>query len=210
MPHRLQLRARPMQIYVYSGRTVLVTSATGWITEDGSDGLFVDNTRVLSRDRLVVNDRPPKLIAASPIGADRSLTYYELEADGEIERRTIVMELARSVGDGLLTRLRISNYGLAKAAPVSLDLTWSLAADFIDADDAERNERRVVPKADNEWDAANAKLTFRGEADGFTAQTVVTATGGNWAWDGSDLRCSLEIRPRTSLELTLSAEVTVG
>ena len=58
MPHRLALRGRPHQLYVYSGRSVLITNLRGEVRGAGSEGFHVDNTRVLSEDCLTVDDRP--------------------------------------------------------------------------------------------------------------------------------------------------------
>ncbi len=208
MPHRLALRGRPGQIFVYSGRSILITNLDGEVCGVGSEGFHVDNTRVLSEDRLVVAGRPLDAAAVSPVGADASLAYYEVPATDGVPERTVVVEVARFVSEGLATRVRVTNYSLAGA--VRLPLAWHLTADFADTDDTERGERRVDVPVDVAWDAAGARLTFRSTHPEIKADTALTLAGAEAAWDGSALRFALDVPAREVVELILMTEATVA
>ena len=203
MPHRVLLRGRPGQLYLYSGRTVLITDLDGQVIGSGSEGLHVDNTRVLSEDRVTVDGRPLDAVSVSPVGPDALLGYYEIGEGGGLPWRTVFVEQARFVGDGLATRLRITNYAIREA--VRVPIAWHLAADFVDTDDTERGERRVEVPTRTAWDADGGCLSFRADDERVPARIELRLTGARADWDDGALRCSVEVPARESVELTLTA-----
>jgi glycogen debranching enzyme len=207
VPHRLKLRGRPGQLYVYSGTSVLITNLDGEVRGRGSEGLHVDNTRVLCGDWLSVSDTPLEATSASAVGADSSLAYYAVPEGGDVERRTVFIEVARFLGDGLTTRLRITNYAVSGA--VRLPLAWHMGADFADTDDTERGVRRVEIPVENGWDAANGRLTFRSKHPQFSAESVSTIAGADATWDGDSLRFVVDLPARQSAEITMTVEATI-
>ena len=58
------------------GPTVFETDADGWIGERGAHGLFVYQTRVLSRYRWLVDGAVPRTVALSNVEQHSSLGYY--------------------------------------------------------------------------------------------------------------------------------------
>ena len=207
MPHRISLRGRPQQLYVYSGRSVLVTNLAGEVDGVGSEGFHVDNTRVLREDRLTVDGQPLGAISVSPVGADAMLGYYEVPARDGVEERTVFVEQARFVSEGLATRLRVTNYSLR--GTVHLRLAWHLAADFADTDDTERGELRVELPVDTQWDAGAGSLTFRSTHPDVPAEAVVRLTGADATWDGTALTFEIQVPARDSLELTLTVQPVI-
>ena len=208
MPHRLALRGRPDQLYVFSGRSVLITNLRGEVRGAGSEGFHVDNTRVLSEDCLTADDRPLQPIAFSPVGADAALGYYAVPELERIPGSTVFVEVARFVAEGMATRLRVTNYAVAGSLRVRL--AWHLAADFADTDDTERGERRVEIPVTTNWDAEKGRLSFRSTHPQVTAETAVTVEGADATWDGRALRFDLDLPARAGVEATLLVEPTVA
>ena len=208
MPHRITLHGRPDQLYLYSGRSILITNRAGEVTGAGSEGLHVDNTRVLSRDRLTVDGAPLDAASVSPVGADAALGYYEVPAREGIPERTVFVEQARFVEEGLTTRVRVTNY--ERSGSVCLPLVWELAADFADTDDTERGERRVEIGVSTEWDARSRRVTFHSTHPKVRAESSVTLSGVDATWDDGGLRFSLDVPARETIEVVLSVEATVG
>lgn len=207
MPHRITLRGRPGQLYLYSGRTVLITNLEGEVRGAMSEGLHVDNTRVVAEDWLSVFDEPLDRVAVSPVGADALLAYYEVPQHEGIPERTVLVELARFVGEGLVTRVRVTNY--AVNGSVSLPFAWHLSADFADTDDTERGTRRVEIATEQSWDASNRTLRFRSAHPQVPVVSVVTVSGTDCDWDGSALRFTVEVPARATIEVTLTVEPTI-
>src|SRR5919108_660560 len=93
MSHRVQLRARSNQHFVYSGRSVLVTNLDGLVTGCGTEGFYAENTRVLSRLVLSAGGQPLTAVAASPVGGSRLLGYYEARVADGIPQEAVYLTL---------------------------------------------------------------------------------------------------------------------
>jgi len=205
MPHRVTLRGRPGQLYLYSGRSILITNLDGEVGGAGSEGLHVDNTRVLSQDRLTVGSASLDAISVSPVGGDAALAYYEVPETAGVEWRTVFVEQARFVGDGLSTRIRVMNY--AVGGSVRLPMAWCLAADFADTDDTERGRQRADVPVESHWDDADQALTFRSADERVPISAILRFAGARAAWDGAALRFTIEVPARQAVELQLTVDV---
>ena len=121
-----QLRAN---VTLVEGSTFCVCEPDGTILPDRADGLFVSDTRVVSRWELAVDARPVEQLAAIP------LEPFECRFVGRAARRaghvepTIVVERHRLVGAGMREDLRIRNYG---SEPAGITVTITADADFAD------------------------------------------------------------------------------
>ena len=117
------------------GDTFVVADACGDITGEG-DGLFHEDTRLLSRFRLSVAGRPLELLGGA-VSADNvvftaNLTNRPLPPIGGQSTRQGVIHVERSRliwEDRLYERLRLRNYGVSEA---HLPLRLEFAADFRD------------------------------------------------------------------------------
>jgi hypothetical protein len=61
------LRPRAATEYISQNRTVLSMRPDGSVVSDPGVGLFVHETRILSRWRYLVGGRPPEPVALSPV-----------------------------------------------------------------------------------------------------------------------------------------------
>lgn len=117
------------------GNTFLLADAMGDV-QGSDDGLFTDDTRMLSRYELQIADAPASLLGTA-INQDNTLftvhlTNRPLPALGErsIPKGIIHIERGRFLlGACMLEHLRLTNYS---EEDTSLPLTLSFAADFAD------------------------------------------------------------------------------
>src|SRR5918994_6353799 len=76
VPSLVTLRVRPDTLYVTQNRTALATAMTGFIEGGSEHGLFIYQTRFLSRYRYAINGQPPQPIALSNVEQHSWLGYY--------------------------------------------------------------------------------------------------------------------------------------
>lgn len=128
------------------GDTFIVADAFGDITGEG-DGLFRDDTRVLSRFRLTLGGKAPSLLSAA-VGQDNvlftsNLTVQRLPQLGDapmldgvvhLERRRLLWE------ERLYERLTVTNFG---GGAIAVPLGLEFAADFRDMFEVRGTRRRT-------------------------------------------------------------------
>jgi glycogen debranching enzyme len=149
--------------------TFLLADALGDV-HSSDDGLFTDDTRMLSRWELALAGRRPSLLGAA-ISQENTLftahlTNRPLAAPGELALPKGVIHIERSRflhGSRLYERLRLTNYG---ERDVAVPLKLLFAADFMDIFEVQghaRKERGVhLPIA---VDARGVCLAYRGRDD---------------------------------------------
>ena len=153
---------RPAEtVTVVEGSSFSTSRPNGDMHPHHADGLFVRDTRVVSRWELRVDGQevePLGVVAPEP---------YECRFVGRAPARpgqvepTLVVERHRMVGHGMREDLAVTNFGTETAG---LDLSLHVEADF--ADLFEVKERRPVRALAITSDAAAGELTFRLAADG--------------------------------------------
>jgi glycogen debranching enzyme len=158
MPHRIDLRARDGQHYIYSGRSILVTDLNGWVTGRSTEGFYYNNTRLLCRDEVTIEGRPLKPAAVSPVGPDGFLAYYEALESESVPAGSIYLEVRRSVAEGLRSEYVLTNFDRDRT--ISFRLLLHLEADFADSDDTERGISRQSAPVSRQWDAHDSCLLF--------------------------------------------------
>jgi glycogen debranching enzyme len=144
----IRLRPRAATTYVSSDRTVLATRNDGVLLPELDRGLFVDETRVLSRYRWLIDGDPPQPVSASNVDQHSWLGYFIAPApggDAEKERdlisgaaqEPIELRLSRYVGGGMHEDVDLTNFA---RWPVTFTLQLELESDF--ADQAETGGER--------------------------------------------------------------------
>jgi glycogen debranching enzyme len=148
------------------GDTFLLADALGDV-HDREDGLFTDDTRILSRFELSIADRPASLLGAA-VSQDNTtfiahLTNLPLPALGErsIPKGVIHIERRRVLANGRLhERLTLTNFNERRA---ELPLRFDFAADYADIFEVQghvRPARGQVLKADIV--SRGVRLAYRG------------------------------------------------
>ncbi|WP_200947028.1 glycogen debranching N-terminal domain-containing protein [Lysobacter sp. Root494] len=141
------IRVRDDTVYVGHGGTVLATDRHGFLHEGIEHGLFVDQTRLLSRYRCLVDGKPPLPVAQSKVAQHSWLGYYlipgttqrdrhaDLTAPEGAAQEAVELRISRVVGDGLHEDLDIANY---TQGPVALRLQLDIDADFADQEETRK------------------------------------------------------------------------
>jgi glycogen debranching enzyme len=159
---------------IKEGDTFLVADAWGDVL-GGADGLFSDDTRVLSRFRLLIGEkRPSKLsFGLSRDNADFTFNGANLAlppVGGRATPRGVIhVERKRSIHGGrLFERLRLTNFGLDE---VMLPIAFEFGADFRDMFEV-RGMRRAARGV-----LAEPHLTGRGVVFGYLGLDGVERSG---------------------------------
>ena len=132
--------------YVSQSRTVLAVGLDGFVDEGGEHGLFVHETRLLSRYRWLIDGQPPRPVVLSNVEQHTWLGYYILLPPGvdpgpsdtgsgqvdPVARQTLELRLSRYAGEGLHEDVDLTNFS---QHPTSFTLTLDVDADFADLGD---------------------------------------------------------------------------
>jgi glycogen debranching enzyme len=159
--HIVCLRPRFDTLYVSEGRTVLATDRDGFISDGADHGLFVHETRLLSRYRYDISGSQLEAVALSNVEQHSWLGYYialppgfktSQPATGEgledsATEHSLELRLSRYVGQGVHEDIDLTNYSLAETS-FALDL--ELDADFADQIET-RAERLQQGELTRQW-----------------------------------------------------------
>jgi glycogen debranching enzyme len=210
MSSELLLRVYPDLLFAYHGHSLLITDRSGTIGQ-GLEGLYEHDTRILSRYRLLVHGRVPRLDALSAVDPYSTLAYYVSAptADGvadsdalglaqQEQDRQLVIRVARFVGQGLHEDVELTNYGQTE---VRLELAWELAADFADLIEARGNRRQQEAPIRTQWQirtGEDGELRFDYQHPQLQRGVVLRfhAPGYVPRWDEDRVGYSLQLRPR--------------
>jgi glycogen debranching enzyme len=159
--HLIKLRPRGETQIVSQGRSVLMTGRDGMIDPDSVQGLFVHQTRLVSKYRYLIDDRPPLLVAGANVEQHSWLGYYIApppdDDSSNPAQHTIELRVARFIGQGGREEISITNY---TPKPARLTLAIEVDADFADQKEAGKERKqhgkrqRDVRQADGAWELA--------------------------------------------------------
>ena len=159
----VRLRPRADTVYISQDRTVLAAERDGFVSDGAEHGLFVHETRLLSRYRYLIDGTPPQPVALSNVEQHTWLGYYIQLAPGidpgapdrgsgqvgEATQQTLELRLSRYVGGGLHEDVDLTNF---TQRPIAFRLQLELDADF--ADQAETSgERQQHGELERHWHA---------------------------------------------------------
>ncbi len=205
----------PSALVLHAGYTVLCASPDGSIEADPA-GLYDYDTRILSRFRLTVDDRPPALLSAATPEADTLVARYRVPIEGGRAQGPVLpedaldLELERRVGAGLLDRWTITN---RSAVPWSGRLRLEVDADFADVAEVGA-ERRQKGEVSARQGPRSLELRYEARREGRRLQrgVRVRVLPGN-ALDveatdtGMDIRARLAARGAVEFRVRVSSRV---
>jgi glycogen debranching enzyme len=151
----------------------LALGRDGMIAPDTNQGLYVHETRMLSRLRYWIDGRSPEPVALSSVDQHRWLGYFIQLAPGSDERLdrgsgqvpsaaqdALELRLDRVVGEGLRERAVLTNFARRTA---TFELRIDLHADFADVLEAGR-DRQQRGRLDRRWlDAQTLAFAYHAE-----------------------------------------------
>lgn len=224
-PHLVRLFPKSAPLHICQGRTVIAADMDGVITEGAEVGLFVHETRMLSRWRYLINEMPPLPIVLSNVQQHSWLGYYIFlprEAPtGEpdygsgvmqpITEQSLELRVSRFVGEGFHEDVDLTNYTSATAR---FTLAIEVDADFADLEETRRKRqqhgelkrdwRRID---DGRWELDfdyQARHRYRHQGDSGTARihrglTVrVCEAGSPPTYADGRLSFEIELKPHES------------
>ena len=171
------VRLRPWAdtLYVSQGRTVLATDRDGFFDNSPQRGLFVHQTRLVSRWRWLLDGRPWTPVALSNVEQGSWLGYYvelppgadpgerdqgsgHMKAESE---QTLELRLTRVVGDGLREEVDLTNFS---RQTTRFTLAVEVDADFADLGETfEGEERQQRGELRRSWRASELAFDYRAE-----------------------------------------------
>ena len=211
--------------YATQGRTVLAFGTDGFIAGGSAHGLFVHETRLLSRYRLLIDGQPPTPVALSNVEQHSWLGYYIAlppgidpgppdEGSGQVTQawqHTLEVRVSRYVGEGLHEDIDLTNF---TQQATSFELALELDADFADQIEAIGGRRRQHGEITRAWrevdGAPELALDYRAEHRfthhgaqgvarlhrGVRVRVVRTDARPRWANDRIAFRVTLPPRAR--------------
>ncbi|HYQ85116.1 MAG TPA: glycogen debranching N-terminal domain-containing protein, partial [Rubrobacter sp.] len=175
------VRIRPWEdlMCVSQGRTVLATERDGFFDGGPNRGLFVHQTRLVSRYRYLIDGCPPRIVAGSNVAQHTWLGYYVTfppgvdpgepdHGSGHVEpesEQTLELLLARYVGGGVHEDADLTNFS---RQAISFTLAIEVDADFADQgetlDPDDGGEERPRGRTERHW-TTDGELTFEHRAE---------------------------------------------
>ncbi|HYC60534.1 MAG TPA: glycogen debranching N-terminal domain-containing protein [Thermoanaerobaculia bacterium] len=148
-PDLIRVRPRAFTSYISRGRSVLATTLDGLIPEGDSRGLFVHETRLLSRWRYLIDEEAPEPTALSSVRQHHWLGYYVMAAPGVTRppkdqgsglvpftsQIPLELRVTRVIDGGLHEDIDLTNYTNEGS---SFTFAIEVDADFVDPADIER------------------------------------------------------------------------
>ncbi|HEU5431285.1 MAG TPA: glycogen debranching N-terminal domain-containing protein, partial [Thermomicrobiales bacterium] len=187
-----------------SGRSLLVTNINGLVAGGGLQGFYFENTRLLCRESLTVGGDAPTIFAASPVGGDALLADATLPHGPAGPEPAFFATIARFVGDGLRTSLRLDNYARCESAQG--ELVIRLEADFADLEEAQAGLRRQTGEVERIWDAARQELLLRYRHPGLDRAVAVRVEGAPAREVDGALILAFDVQPHGSVAFDLALE----
>lgn len=158
----VKLVPRPDTVQVSRGRTVLVSALNGEVGSDERlEGLYVYETRVLSRYAWRMNGERPELSCGSNIDQFSWLGYYIQAPEnckdtptGECEplQETIELRLTRSVGEGMHEDVYLANH---TQISTSVELVLEFEHQFVSREEV-KDGRKQHGSLHSEWSQPEA------------------------------------------------------
>ncbi len=158
-------------VTLVEGQSFCVSGRTGDVASEFPHGLFVFDTRVLSRWELRLNGHrlePLTVEVRNPFGA--TFVGRSAPRSGHADADVVVFR-HRDIGDGMRERIVVTNHGLAPV-PVALEMTCDV--DF--ADLFEVKESRVQRRGEHAQEVVTEGLRFRHRHDGRTKEVVIRSS----------------------------------
>jgi glycogen debranching enzyme len=162
----------PNAVTIVEGSSFFISAENGDLDPGLAHGVFYQDTRILSRWNLLVNDHVVEgLMAVNPEPYRALFTGRAPQPDGAADR-PMVVERDRQVGDGVRETLTVRNYSNTPA-PCSIKL--AVEADFADLFEvkAGRKTRQLRPSHRSEDD----RLVISGRHNGRLLAVAVRAPG---------------------------------
>ncbi|MBU8865650.1 amylo-alpha-1,6-glucosidase [Paenarthrobacter aromaticivorans] len=169
----------PGTITLVEGSSFCISTANGDIHPDYPHGVFFEDTRILSRWNLTVNNQPLEPLAANTPEPYRALFVGRVVRSGGYSDSPLIVERLREVGVGILEQITVRNYG-----NISVDCVVSLWVEADFADLFEVKEAKTQRRWSESREVCPGLLTIRALWQDVRKGVVVSASGADVAHEG--------------------------
>src|SRR5436305_7580432 len=152
----IEIQPQPETVCISPGRTVVITGLDGFVSQDSHQGLWIYQSRALSKYRWTIDDRPPQLSAFSAVHENSSIAYYisaptNWKKTGaktpDPAQQAIELRVTRRAGNGTQEDVFVINHTQVKT---KIDLALEVASDFMSPIEDPRRRSRVG-KVSEHW-----------------------------------------------------------
>lgn len=227
MHSELLLRVYPDLLFAWRDQSLLATNRDGAIDGVGLQGLFEHDTRLLSKWRLQVHGRSPRLVANTAVEPHSTSAHFVAPLDAEADAgndalglplneydRELALHVRRFVGRGMHEHLQLANYAMDVTC---VALTWEAAGDFADLAEARGGSRNQDAPVSVAWQVSplghgNLRLDYQHPQLSIAtdirfsvaAPTQPPEKGeAGFSWDGTRVTCTLAVRPRENRQVCI-------
>ena len=191
-------------VTLVEGQTFCLSGRTGDVWAELPQGLFVLDTRVVSRWELLINGH-----RAEPLTVDLTDPYAATfvgrgqPVSGRADAEIVVMR-HRSIGGGMRERICVTNYGIGEA-PVTLELTCDV--DFADLFSVK--ESRVRRRGEHGSEITPTGLRFTHRDLGVRKAVEITTADGAFIEPGG-ITWRTTLPPGGTWEVCVAVVTTLG
>ena len=149
MNQELGLRAQASRHIIFRDQSQLVVAPDGETRgEEGLEGFYYANTRIVSRFALRVNGQALYPVQIHPARNDLLVAYYQdprVTNDARTQDRALLVQLTVTAGQGFHLDIGARNHSLAT---LECELALLLNADFADLEEARQSQdvSKIMPQ----------------------------------------------------------------
>ncbi len=193
-------------VTMVDGTTFMVCSGSGDIDEDDPHGLFMFDTRVVSRWRLTIDGNAVESLAVTPNGPFSS-TFVGRVHDPAVIDAPITVVQRRHIGHGMREDLEVRNHG---TVTVAVQLAIEVTSDFNNLFDVKSGRRSGHLVTGRHLDGGELVIRTEPGPDGIVSHaTRITCSDHPSHLAGDRLVWELEIAPGASWSTCLLVGITV-
>lgn len=174
-----KVAVKPGRIVLNDGAVFLVTSADGSIDQNQAEGLFVQDTRLISYYELTLNRQRLSLLASSNITHHSALYVYtnsELETlRGKLPKNHLIVSQRRDLINGMHEDIEITNWHQTQ---VEFQMMLSIRSDF--ADIFKVKSHQLVPHGyiDTTWQEGKLTVDYH-SGESFHRGLIITTNNAS-------------------------------
>jgi glycogen debranching enzyme len=191
-------------VSILEGNTFVVSDRLGDVdaSPDEPHGLFHRDTRYLSRWRLTVGGRSPRLLSTDDVNYYSS-QFFLVPPDGSVyEDSAFSIVRKRAINSGFHEDLTVMNH---TAEPLELELRVEAAADFADLFEVKDD---LAKQGRHYHRIEGSQLVLGYQRDGYVRETWITATTDDGELSEDGFRFQLRIEPHG--EWSTCLDVLIG
>ncbi|MFF2298404.1 glycogen debranching N-terminal domain-containing protein [Arthrobacter sp. NPDC058127] len=186
-------------VTLVEGTSFCISLPNGDIHPDSPHGVFVQDTRILSRWYLTINGQPLEPLAAQTKEPYRAVFAGRIVRSEGYGDSPLIVERIREVGVGILEHVTVHNHSME---PAECSISFSVGSDF--ADVFEVKEARIQRQWSESRELGEHELTIRASWQDIRKAVVIKSEGADVAPDALTYRTTIPPRGQWKTVLTVA------